>query len=126
MDPADRYVLEPRELPCGKGDRLVIALERERHGGGWQAVYYQARFPGDPIGARFAIEKPILLDALRVIFAEAGAPFDADALVDYIAATTWGAPLPRLTAKRKPVPMPQDERLATAYGWAPGDGKAEP
>jgi hypothetical protein len=110
------YRLEPRELPCGDGCRLIVALTRENI---WEAVYYQARYKGDPIGARFAITKRILLDALRVLFAEANEPFDADTVIAWIRSTHWGAPLPGLTAKREPVPMPQDERLAAEHGEDP-------
>lgn len=111
-----QYVFGPRELPCGHGSRLVVAFTSE---GRWEAAYYQARFAGDLIGARFAITKTILLDALRVLFAEAGEPFDADAVIAHIRSTTWGAPLRQLTAARRPVPMPQDERLAMEHGWQP-------
>lgn len=85
----------------------------------WNVAYYQAQYDGDPMGVRFAIAKPILLDALRVLFAEADEPFDADALIDHIRGTQWGAPLRQLSAERKPVPMPQDERLAMQHGWDP-------
>ena len=113
------YKLAPVELPCGPGCRLVVALTADS----WQAVYYQAQFAGDLIGRRFAIEKRVLLDALRVLFAEAGEPFDADALVAYIASSSWGAGLPYLSARREPVAMPQDERLAELHGWTPDEPK---
>lgn len=109
------YRFEPRELPCGSS-RLVIAFTVDRW---WEAVYYQPQYDGDPIGKRFAITKRILLDALRVIFAEAGEPYDADALIDHIKSTTWGHDAQQLTARREPFPMPQDERLAMQHGQDP-------
>lgn len=110
-----RYRFEPRELPCGHGSRLIIAFTTD---GVWEAAYYRPR-KGIVVEERFAIVKRILLDALRVLFAEADEPFDADAVIDYIRSTTWGAGLRQLTAKRAPVPMPQDERLAAEHGWEP-------
>lgn len=109
------YFYEPRELPCGDS-RLVIAFSVDRW---WDAVYYQPRFEGDTIGRRFSITKRILLDAIRVLFAEAGEPFDADTMIDYIRRQAWGVDLPQLEAKREPVMMPQDERLAMEHGEDP-------
>lgn len=109
------YKFEPRELPCGDS-RLVIAFTSERW---WEAVHYKPRWDGDPIGQRFAVTKRILLDAIRVLFAEADEPFDADAMIEYIRRQTWGGPLPQLTARREPVLMPQDERLAAEHGEDP-------
>jgi hypothetical protein len=110
-----KYSVEPRQLPCGDG-RLIIALNVDRF---WDVVYYRPRHEGDLIGERFAVSKRILLDALRVVFAEADEPFDADAMIDYIRGTSWGSILPQLTARREPVPMPQDERQAAEHGHVP-------
>jgi hypothetical protein len=110
------YRFGPHELAAEPG-RLVIALARDSSS--WDVVLYWPRFEGDAIGSRLAITKPVLLDALRILFAEADAPFDADALVAWIRRQTWGAPLPRLEPRREPVPMPQDERLAAEHGWSP-------
>lgn len=111
------YTFGPQIVPCGEGSRLVIALDDD---GLWNVVYYAARFAGDPIGERYAVTKHVLLDAIRVLFAEADEPYDADTVVAYIAGTSWGGRLPRLTARRRPHPMPADESLAAEYGYEKG------
>lgn len=109
------YSFGPKEIPCGANSRLIIAYRAD--GMGWDVVFYSPRFRGDTIGARFSVTKRILLDALRVMFAEADEPYDADAVIRYMHSTSWGFRLPALEAKREPAPMPQDVRDAERHGW---------
>lgn len=51
--------------------------------GFWDVAYYRKQ-EGDPFEERFAIRKKILLDAFRILFAEADEPFDAEGLISYI------------------------------------------